>query len=108
MDPALGELPSADVLIENGAISAVGPNLDAPGAEVIDATSMIVMPGFVDTHRHTWQTAVRHSYADVDPLQYFAEMLAPVGAAYRPEDVRIGTLPAPLSPLAPAIPPLAA
>jgi len=92
MDPALGELPSADVLIENGAISAVGPNLDAPGAEVIDATSMIVMPGFVDTHRHTWQTAVRHSYADVDPLQYFAEMLGPVGAAYRPEDVRIGTL----------------
>jgi 5-methylthioadenosine/S-adenosylhomocysteine deaminase len=92
MDPALGELPSADVLIENGAVSAVGPNLDAPGAEVIDATSMIVMPGFVDTHRHTWQTAVRHCYADVDPLQYFAEMLGPVGAAYRPEDVRIGTL----------------
>ncbi|MDQ1649556.1 MAG: 5-methylthioadenosine/S-adenosylhomocysteine deaminase, partial [Frankiaceae bacterium] len=86
MDPALGELPSADVLIENGAISAVGPDLEAPGAEVIDATSMIVMPGFVDTHRHTWQTAVRHSYADVDPLQYFAEMLGPVGAAYRPED----------------------
>ena len=92
MDPALGEFPAADVLIENGAISAVGPNLDAPGAEVIDASSMIVMPGFVDTHRHTWQTAVRHCYADVDPLQYFAEMLGPVGAAYRPEDVRIGTL----------------
>jgi len=92
MDPALGELPAADILIENGLISAVGPALEAPGAELIDATSMIVMPGFVDTHRHTWQTAVRHSYADVDPLQYFAEMLGPVGAAYRPEDVRVGTL----------------
>lgn len=92
MDPALGEFPTADVLIENGSISAVGPKLDAPGAEIIDASSMIVMPGFVDTHRHTWQTAVRHCYADVDPLQYFAEMLGPVGAAYLPEDVRIGTL----------------
>ena len=92
MDPALGEFPTADVLIESGSISAVGPNLEAPGAEVIDASSMIVMPGFVDTHRHTWQTAVRHCYADLDPLRYFAEMLGPVGAAYRPEDVRIGTL----------------
>ena len=92
MDPALGELPSADVLIENGSIRAVGQTIDAPDADVIDASSMIVMPGFVDTHRHTWQTAVRHCYADLDPLQYFAEMLGPVGAAYRPEDVRIGTL----------------
>ncbi|WP_326596629.1 amidohydrolase family protein [Streptomyces sp. NBC_01803] len=92
-DPALGDLPAADILIEDGTIRAIGPALETPGgAEVIDASDMIVMPGFTDTHRHTWQTAVRHTYADIDPLQYFAEMLGPVGAAYTPEDVYLGTL----------------
>ncbi|WP_433171455.1 amidohydrolase family protein [Actinoallomurus sp. CA-150999] len=92
MDPDIGDLPVADLLIEDGRIHAVGPHLHAPDAEVIDASGMIVMPGFTDTHRHTWQTAVRHAYADIDPLQYFAEMLGPVGAAYTPEDVHVGTL----------------
>ncbi|MDT0307531.1 amidohydrolase family protein [Streptomyces sp. DSM 44917] len=93
MDPALGELPAADVLVTDGTIHAVGTGLTPPpGAEVLDATGTIVMPGFTDTHRHTWQTAVRHAYADIDPLQYFAEMLGPIGAAYSPEDTYTGTL----------------
>ncbi|MEV0084879.1 amidohydrolase family protein [Saccharopolyspora sp. NPDC050642] len=92
MDGAVGELPVGDVLIEDGVIREVAPSIDALGAEVVDATSMIVMPGFIDTHRHTWQTAVRHHYADTDPLQYFAEMLGPVGAGYRPDDVYAGNL----------------
>src|SRR3954465_252087 len=50
--PALGPLPRADVLVRDGRIEGVGPDLAAPGAEVIDATDMIVMPGFVDTHYH--------------------------------------------------------
>ncbi|MEU7864029.1 amidohydrolase family protein [Nonomuraea sp. NPDC049141] len=92
MDDAVGELPVGDVLIEDGVIREVAPSIDRPDAEVVDATSMIVMPGFVDTHRHTWQTAVRHYYVDTDPLQYFAEMLGPVGAGYRPEGVYAGNL----------------
>lgn len=92
VDPAIGDLRQGDVLIEADKIIAVGPSVDAPDAEVIDASDMIVLPGFVDTHRHTWQTCVRHRYADIDPLTYFAEMLGARGAAYRPEDVEIGTL----------------
>ncbi|MFF3494758.1 amidohydrolase family protein [Streptomyces sp. NPDC002795] len=92
MDPAIGELPSGDVLIEDGVVREVAARIDRPDAEVIDASAMIVAPGFVDTHRHTWQTAVRHYYADTDPLQYFAEMLGPVGAAYSPDDVYAGNL----------------
>jgi dihydroorotase-like cyclic amidohydrolase len=45
MDDRLGDLDPADVLVENGAIAAVGPRLDAPGAEVLDATGMIVRRG---------------------------------------------------------------
>jgi 5-methylthioadenosine/S-adenosylhomocysteine deaminase len=59
MDPAVGDLGRGDVLIEGGVIAAVAERIDAPDAEVIDATDRIVMPGFVDNHRHTWQTAFR-------------------------------------------------
>lgn len=92
MDPKVGDHRSADILVDGEKIVDVAPNLEVADAERIDATGMIVIPGFVDTHRHTWQTCVRHRYADIDPPIYFAEMLGTKGAAYRPEDVYIGTL----------------
>ena len=64
MDPAVGDFDQADVLINGKLIEAVGPNLDAGGAEVIDATGMIVMPGFIDTHHHQFETALRSFLAD--------------------------------------------
>lgn len=92
MDPELGDIRGGDVLVEGQRIVAVGRGLHVEAAEVIDARDMIVLPGFVDTHRHTWQTCVRHRYADIDPQIYFAEMLGRKGAAYRPEDVYVSTL----------------
>ena len=41
-----------------GKVAAVGRNLEAGSAEVVDATGMIVMPGFIETHRHTWQSCL--------------------------------------------------
>jgi 5-methylthioadenosine/S-adenosylhomocysteine deaminase len=64
VDPALGTLPRADVLIRDGRIEGVGPDLAAPGAEVIDATDMIVMPGLIDTHYHMWSALGRNFTAD--------------------------------------------
>lgn len=92
MDEAIGDLLEGDLLVEGERIVAVAPRIDAPDAERIDACGMIVLPGFVDTHRHTWQSCVRHRYADIDPQIYFAEMLGAKGAAFRPEDVYTGTL----------------
>ena len=48
------------------------------------------MPGFVDTHRHTWQTPVRGVLPSCTLDHYFAVMLGQVGGFYRPEDVHIG------------------
>src|ERR1051325_9185587 len=91
LDPALGDLPNADVLIEGERIAAVGRGLTAgPDANVIDARNRIVMPGFVDTHRHTWQTPVRGVLPSCTLDHYFAVMLGSVGGHYRPEDVHIG------------------
>jgi 5-methylthioadenosine/S-adenosylhomocysteine deaminase len=69
MDPTLGTGPlgliqNADVLIEGDHIVAVGPDLSPHHAEVVDARGKIVMPGFVDTHDHLWQTVIRGCEAD--------------------------------------------
>lgn len=90
MDPKVGDIHGGDVLVEDGKIVDVGRDLGVSDAEVVDATGMIVMPGFVDTHRHTWQTPVRGVLPSCTLDHYFAVMLGSVGGHYRPEDVHIG------------------
>ena len=91
-DDKLGELPNADVLIEDDRIEAVGQNLDAAGADVIDASGDIVIPGFVDTHRHTWETSIRTSAPDYTLGAYFGAILDKFAPNYRPDDVYAGNL----------------
>ena len=56
LDPAVGDFAKADVLIEGKKIKAVGPNLKAGGAQIVDCSGMIVMPGFITTHHHQYET----------------------------------------------------
>jgi cytosine/adenosine deaminase-related metal-dependent hydrolase len=95
LDKKVGNFHQADVLIEGTKIAAVSPNLNAEGAEVIDASDMIVMPGFVDTHRHVWEGILRNIGTDV-PLEgeasYLAFILNTLAPVYRPEDAYIGNL----------------
>jgi cytosine/adenosine deaminase-related metal-dependent hydrolase len=92
MDPAVGDLERGDVLIEDGVIVEVAERVDAPDAEVIDATDRIVLPGFVDNHRHSWQTAFRGVGADWTFPEWALAMHGTVKPHYRPEDVYAGTL----------------
>ena len=64
MDPKVGDMVRGDVLVEGKKILAVGRNLNAGGADEIDAEGRIVMPGFVDTHHHQFETAIRNFLAD--------------------------------------------
>lgn len=93
VDPTLGNL-TGDVLVKHGRIHSVGEidTTEVAGVPIIDATGMIVMPGLVDTHRHTWQSCLRHRNGDNYGPAYFAELLYTIGPAFRPEDVYIGTL----------------
>jgi cytosine/adenosine deaminase-related metal-dependent hydrolase len=59
LDRAVGNIVGADILIEDGIISEVGRSLRARHAVVVDASDAIVMPGFVDAHRHPWQSLTR-------------------------------------------------
>jgi 5-methylthioadenosine/S-adenosylhomocysteine deaminase len=91
-DPQPAVLPDHDLLIDGDQIAAVGPDLDTPDAEVVDGTGLIVLPGFVDAHRHMWQTALRGLAADIDLREYMALINGGIAARYRDTDVFTGTL----------------
>ena len=84
------EAQRADVLVEGERIVAVGPDLEAFECEVIDARDAIVMPGFVDTHRHTWQTALRGICADWTLQDYFRGIRLHISTEFGPEDMYVG------------------
>src|SRR6266446_1171551 len=106
MDPSMpnkGEFAQADVLVEGKKIVAVGPNLHAGGAAEIDARGKIVMPGFIDTHHHQFETALRSFLANgvlindqpsspPPPPSYFEYILLTFAPVYTPHDVYISEL----------------
>jgi 5-methylthioadenosine/S-adenosylhomocysteine deaminase len=103
MDPKVGDFAPGDVLVDGKKIVAVGPNLHVPGAGVIDATGRIVMPGFIDTHHHQFETALRSFLADgvlindksgsvSGSTTYFEFILLTFAPVYRPQDVYINEL----------------
>ena len=91
VDPELGDLPKGDVLIDGDTIAAVAPEVGAD-AQVIDVTGDIVIPGFVDTHRHTWEAPIRGCAPNATLDDYFVEVLDTFAPLYRPDDVYAGNL----------------
>ena len=95
LDKKIGNFRQADVLVDGSKIAQVGPGLSADGAAVVDASDMIVMPGFVDTHRHVWEGILRNIGTDV-PLEgkesYLSFILNTLAPVYRPEDAYTGNL----------------
>jgi 5-methylthioadenosine/S-adenosylhomocysteine deaminase len=91
MDPHLGDLSPGDVLIEDDRIAAVDRHIDAD-AEIVDVSGRIVIPGFVDTHRHTWEAAIRGCAPNATLDDYFVEVLDTFAPVYRPEDVYASNL----------------
>ncbi len=85
MDAKLGDFASADILVDNGAIAAVGPSLSAADAETIDAGNMIALPGIVDAHTCLWQTVLRGSVPDLWDGTYGTKLL-PWRRGYTAED----------------------
>jgi cytosine/adenosine deaminase-related metal-dependent hydrolase len=93
MEPGTPELPCGDVLVVDGRIDAIGPQLGSVGdAERIDATGMIVMPGLINAHVHTWQSALRGIAADWTVAKYMQAMHRGLATCFRPEDIFIGNL----------------
>jgi len=90
MDDALGDLPSGDILIEDGRIAAIGASLSREGATVIDGTGMVAMPGFVDTHWHMWNSLLRGLVGGTPQTGYFPT-IQKFGPHYTPDDTYLAT-----------------
>jgi len=91
MDDGVGDF-TGDLLIEGERIAAIGPRLPAGDAEVVDATGCIVIPGLINAHMHTWQTALRGVAANWTLQEYFKHVHAGLATVFRPEDIGIATL----------------
>lgn len=92
MDRTVGNLASGDLLVEDGRIAAIGPNLAVADAIVIDASDAIVMPGLIDAHRHMWLGAMRRMMPDVHDLFAYIDVVAEtLGSHYRPLDMYLST-----------------
>jgi cytosine/adenosine deaminase-related metal-dependent hydrolase len=89
MDPAIPDLARGDVHVRDGQIVAVGADVAAPGAEVVDGRAMIALPGLVETHFHMWNTPLRNLVEEGPTLGYFALTLA-LGQQYTPTDMYRG------------------
>jgi cytosine/adenosine deaminase-related metal-dependent hydrolase len=92
MDPALGDFPEADLLVEDGRIAAIGRDLPTEAREVVDCRNRILIPGLVNAHMHTWQTALRAVASNWTLLEYFRHVHRGLATLFRPEDIHIATL----------------
>ena len=103
MDPDIGNFSKADIMIEGRKIVAIAPSLPPGGGTQIDARGRIVMPGFIDTHHHQFETALRSFLADgvlINDLSgspsgtttYYEYILNKFAPVYRPQDVYINEL----------------
>ena len=61
MNDSQEEFSGGHILIENGVITSIGPeSLDIQAEKTIDATGMVITPGFINTHHHLYQTLTRN------------------------------------------------
>ncbi len=101
MDETVGDHATGDVLLEGSVIREIAPSISAPDATVIDAAGHIVMPGFIDTHHHQFETCLRSFLADgilindgrpESAHNYYKSILQKLSMGYRPQDVFINEL----------------
>jgi 8-oxoguanine deaminase len=95
MDQDRRRLRNSDILIEGPAISAIGNNLDkeVKADEVIDAAGMVIVPGFVNTHHHCWQSLVRNIHvANGLTLEPWLAVVYQIFEEINPEVVEAGAL----------------
>jgi 5-methylthioadenosine/S-adenosylhomocysteine deaminase len=94
MDQAVGDFVQGDILIQGKKIAAVGKNLKVAGAapRVIEASNTILIPGFIDCHRHSWEGVLRRIIPNGDIAKYTATTHQGFAPYYRPRDMYIGNL----------------
>lgn len=95
LDPAVGDFVQGDILIRGTKIEAVSANVNSSGLsrrQIIDATNTILIPGFVDCHRHSWEGVLRRIIPNGDIAKYTATTHQLFALHYRPHDMYVSNL----------------
>lgn len=92
MNDDLGDIANCSILVEDGKIALVASEVSPADAVEIDGAHTIPIPGFVDTHRHTWETNMRGLFPYCTLMGYMANMVENLGTHFRPEGVYEGNL----------------
>ena len=91
LDGDLDDPPVRDVLIDGNSIAAVQQAISAENAETIDASGMLVVPGFLNAHYHSHDVLARGMFEDL-ALEHWGTMAGPLGARRSIAEVRARTL----------------
>ena len=92
MDKKVGDLPKGDIFIESDKIIKIARTVRASDAKIIDATGMIVMPGLINAHLHTWQTGIRGVAGNWSIPEYLHHMHAQIAPRFSANDTYLGNL----------------
>ncbi|MEO3860680.1 amidohydrolase family protein [Acrocarpospora sp. B8E8] len=91
-DPRAGSFQDVDVEVVEGRVARLGRDLEAEGAQVVDAGWAWIIPGFVDAHQHMWQATMRGLTADFTLADYVWVIRRNHSGIHRAADVYNGTL----------------
>ena len=89
---AQGDVPHGDILVTGDTLTDIAHSIRADDAQVIDASGFIIIPGLINAHMHTWQTALRGLASNWTLLEYFQKMHAGLATVFEPQDLHIATL----------------
>jgi cytosine/adenosine deaminase-related metal-dependent hydrolase len=93
LDRQVGDFAQADVLIEDGKIREVKPDIAAADAVTVDAANRIVIPGFVDTHNHAYQGLLRNVLTNgLVATDYNRDIQSVLTPVYQATDAYAGVL----------------
>jgi 5-methylthioadenosine/S-adenosylhomocysteine deaminase len=92
MSPNRPDAERVDILVEDDRLAGIGESLDPPDAQTVDLSGRIVIPGLINTHLHTWQSALRLVGADWTLPQYLHRVHGDIAPRYTPDDIYIGNL----------------
>lgn len=97
MSPSRPDAERLDILVEDDCLADIGESLDPHDAETVDLSGRIVIPGLINAHLHTWQSALRLVGADWTLPQYLHRVHGDIAPRYNPDDIYIGNLAGALS-----------
>jgi 5-methylthioadenosine/S-adenosylhomocysteine deaminase len=92
VDPKIGDLKDAHILIEDDKIIEIAPTIDVQADEVLDASDLIVMPGLINAHLHTWQTGTKSMGSEWIGADYHKNMHANMATHFTAEDTFLGNV----------------